>query len=197
MKSFNKKLLQIAVLTACSVTTLSSFATETILPQKVAGFYVGGGWGNSKTSGATNIAERGKAYKAIVGYQFNRVIGIESQYTKYDEVSLKIDRANLKWSPESASFGLNLGYTLENDVRPFAVIGASYIRSGASSNNDIDLSAALRLGVGVEFSPVELGGLSFRAAWETDRFKAYKKDKKLGGSTYGMSNAYLGMLYKF
>ena len=198
MKLFNNKTLAIAALSVCSFTSSIASATETIIPQKIDGFYMGAGYGTSKISGGIDQDDSPRAVKLIVGYQINRVIGIESQYTHYEDSSVAFAKVANDFSAESASLAFNLGYTFTNDVRPFVTLGASYMSLGSAPNhNKTTAKAALRTGVGIEFSPAELEGLSFRFALENDRFKAAKKDMKDAEKTIGLSSVYAGMLYKF
>jgi opacity protein-like surface antigen len=161
-----------------SITTLSTLAalllaTNVQANQDVSGFYIGAGVGSTDAEAEYNgISESastdGSTLKFIGGYQFNRIVAIEAQYTSYGEV--KTD-PGYKWEPTTISLAANLGYTFENGLRPFAVIGLSSLDLDQNVKVLDDSSAtAIRFGAGLEYTPAALSGVSFRAGYEGDAF---------------------------
>lgn len=144
--------------------------------QDVSGFYIGGGVGSTHintdvTGYSYNSDTDGNSLKLIGGYQFNRIVAIEAQYTKYGDVQPDKTLANYKWSPTSVSLAANLGYTFENGLRPFGIIGLSSVDLDESHKSIHDNSeTAIRLGAGLEYTPAALSGVSFRAGYEADYF---------------------------
>lgn len=144
--------------------------------QKVSGIYLGAGLGNTWfESDDLDISYDdvkddidGNALKIIAGYQFNRVFALEAQYTQYGDY--------YALSPKSFSLAANLGYTFNNGLRPFGVIGLTDTdldMSGDYSDGQnrihVDAKAiGMRLGLGVEYAPVQLKGFSARVGYEAD-----------------------------
>lgn len=149
----------------------------------VEGFYIGGGIGTTNFDDGgffkdSNVGLKsdydGNTYKLITGYQFNRIIAIEAQYTSYGDVEYSVGNTTLlDFEHDSISLAANLGYTLDNGLRPFALIGISNIRAKIKgpSDSESDTGTALRTGLGIEYSPYFLPGTSIRAAYEMDAFE--------------------------
>ncbi|MDN3611815.1 porin family protein [Vibrio ostreicida] len=195
--------------------------------QSYEGFYVGGGLGSTtfsddgyyndvdttlsgygyetKTSSETD----GLSYRLIGGYQFNRIIAVEAQYTKYGSVkaNTKLNNTTIGTSESdysSFTVAANLGYTFDNGIRPFVTAGLGSIsvdqtnhsNSTSASNNFSfsDSATALRVGAGMEYSPEMFKGGAVRLAYEVDHFGL-----DTGGKTYTQSigSFYLGGTYKF
>lgn len=143
--------------------------------QDVSGFYIGGGVGSTDvniSSGSVSYSPStsGSTFKAIGGYQFNRIVAIEAQYTSYGDVNSPLNSTD-KLEPTSLSLAANLGYTFENGLRPFALIGLSSLDLNPNAATLLDDNrTALRFGAGLEYAPASLGGVSFRAGYEGDAF---------------------------
>jgi len=142
--------------------------------QDVSGFYVGGGVGSTdaklETIGTSySVDTDGSTLKFIGGYQFNRIVAIEAQYTSYGKIG---DATALNsWEPTTISLAANLGYTFENGLRPFGVIGLSSLDLNEKIKTLDDSGAtAVRFGAGLEYTPAALSGVSFRAGYEADAF---------------------------
>ncbi|KXO07999.1 Outer membrane protein assembly factor YaeT precursor [Moritella sp. JT01] len=138
--------------------------------QDVSGFYIGGGVGSTEArleqnSNSVSPSTDGTTFKVIGGYQFNRIVAIEAQYTKYGKVG-KVDT----WEPKSFSVAANLGYTFENGLRPFGIIGLSSLDLDQNVVIIEDTGSAVRLGAGLEYTPAALSGVSFRGGYEGDLF---------------------------
>lgn len=171
--------------------------------QDVSGFYLGGGVGSTNidtdTSGSSfNSDTDGNTYKFIGGYQFNRIVAIEAQYTKYGDITPDTRfSTTYTWAPTTVSLAANLGYTFKNGLRPFAVIGLSSLDLDQNRNELDDNSAtAVRFGAGLEYTPAALAGVSFRAGYEGDVFAI---DNGAGNPDTDviLSSVYLAATYKF
>ncbi|WP_017219914.1 porin family protein [Moritella dasanensis] len=163
-----------------TITLLSTLAAMALsvnvqANQDVSGFYIGGGVGTtdanlSSDSVSYSPSTDGSSLKVIAGYQFNRIVAIEAQYTSYGDIKTP-SVYSYNWEPTTVSLAANLGYTFDNGLRPFATIGFSALDLNESQNllNDNN-STALRIGAGLEYTPASLGGVSFRAGYEADAF---------------------------
>ncbi|PKH06380.1 porin family protein [Moritella sp. Urea-trap-13] len=165
--------------------------------QDVSGFYIGAGVGSTEISTDTNgysfnSDTDGGTVKFLAGYQFNRIVAIEAQYTKYGDVTPLAYNftKGYEWSPTTVSLAANLGYTFENGLRPFATIGLSSLDLDESMKALDDSNAtALRFGAGLEYTPPALAGVSFRAGYEGDAFEIDN------GLSYSDTTVVLGSLY--
>ena len=190
-----------------SITVLGTLAVLALTAnvqanQDVSGFYIGGGVGTTQVD--TDVVgysydsdTDGNSLKLIGGYQFNRIVAIEAQYTKYGDVQPTKAVPNYKWSPTTVSLAANLGYTFENGLRPFGIIGVSSLDLDESHKSIDDSSAtALRFGAGLEYTPAALAGVSFRAGYEADYFTITN-----GVNYYDIdvliSSVYVAATYKF
>jgi len=165
--------------------------------QKVKGFYLGAGVGNTTFDSldfdAPNFKEDGGSYKFIAGYQFSRVFSLEGQYTQYGDI--KNDNNGYSWSPSAISIAANLGYTFRNGLRPFSVIGLSSIDLGESvSHPNDEVGVGVRYGFGLEYAPAAFRGLSARLGYEVDLFVI---DNYIRSDTYTLSAFYASVAYKF
>ncbi|MCZ8499566.1 outer membrane beta-barrel protein [Vibrio lentus] len=77
----------------------------------------------------TSMKADDNTYHLIAGYKFNEIASLELQYTNYGDV-----RTNqwvstvMTWSPKAATVCPgNNGYTFNNGIRPYGIIGLSYI----------------------------------------------------------------------
>ena len=136
------------------------------------GFYVGAGLGNTKFESSDDAStslfeDDGQTVKILAGYQFSKVFALEGQYTKYSELKL----GSYSISPTAFSLSANLGYSFENGLRPFGIIGVSALDLDESVQTlQDDSSAAVRYGLGLEYAPVQLKGLAVRVGYEVDFF---------------------------
>lgn len=203
-----KKLAVAAVM--CSL--LSSYAVaggNSIATNKYQGFYVGGGVGTtdfhddlmSEASKRTDIGISSKsdtAYKLITGYQFNRIVSIEAQYTSYGDTkysAIKNDqKANMTVKQQSYSIAANVGYTFDNGLRPFVTAGLGQISVKSPMINDD--GGLVRLGAGLEYQIKQVPGLGMRVAYEAD---FYTLEDKYNNKDYDQSvgSWYVGTTYKF
>lgn len=194
------KMKSITVLGALTAIALS---VNVQANQDVSGFYLGAGVGTTNvdtdTNGySSNSDTDGSTVKLLGGYQFNRIVAIEAQYTKYGDITpLSNFSKTYQWSPTTVSLAANLGYTFENGLRPFATIGLSSLDLDESIKTIDDSSAtALRFGAGLEYTPAALSGVSFRAGYEGDAFTI---DNGIGYSdtTVILGSVYVAASYKF
>jgi len=192
----------------------------TYAAQKVDGFYLGAGigdtsydddgFGKSVTDSATSTETDGASFKLIGGYQFNKIAAIEAQYTKYGTANTKFKLVNVKaltMDTESLMVAANLGYTFDNGLRPYGVIGAGIVswdvRNAGATNHVFNKSSntfAVRAGLGLEYAPAMFDGWAIRAGYEVDAFEAEVEDlvtKKTTSHTLGMGSFYVGSTYKF
>ncbi len=178
---------------------VSSFAHAE--SQKISGFYLGGALGNTTFDADTNISgsEDGGSFKFIAGYQFGRVFALEGQYTSYGD----IDLANTTWSASSISLNANLGYTMDNGIRPYGTIGVGSITIDETVQTlSEDTGGAAHYGFGVEYAPPSLDGLAFRIGYEADIFtvrSTYWSGFSLHTEDvdYDIGSFHAGVTYKF
>jgi len=201
--------------------TLSTFLfalSTSVIADEITppGFYIGAGygsfgydteedWNNSTEYGVLIEETNGHSLKLYGGYQFNKVIAVEATYTDYGNtqgyVNTTSGLASVKQSPTSFSLAANLGYSFKNGIRPFGLIGlsATTLNSSYAFLEDDNITA-IKMGLGVEFSPRQLHGIQFRLAYESDAYFAQEKV-----STYNSDNLYIftldsfyaGVSYKF
>lgn len=193
-------------------------ALPTYAAQKVDGFYLGGGigdtsydddgFGKSVTGGATSTDTDGASYKLIGGYQFNKIAALEGQYTKYGTANTKRLGSNaLTMESDSFMLAANLGYTFSNGLRPYGVIGAGIMRSDIKNAsaasyliNKSSSTFAFRAGLGLEYAPAVMQGWAVRAGYEVDAFDAEVVNvltNKTTSHALAMGSFYIGSTYKF
>ena len=210
-----QKILAVILFTTSSV--ISAAETPAV---KISGFYLGAGLGsfNYKTDqdwdddshfGKLVEQDKGNTSKVYAGYQFNKVIAIEATYTNYGETEgyvytiLLDEKTVVKQSPTSFSVAANAGYTFNNGIRPFALLGLGYTRLNSSNKFLItDNITTLKYGVGVEYAPVMLKGIQLRVAYEADSYfsEAYTSDgwgEESELDFFTMNSFYAGVSYKF
>ncbi|CAM4164860.1 outer membrane protein [Vibrio neonatus] len=125
-----------------------------------------------KTKGST------KTYS--MGYQINRIVGVEATYMDYGRINLSTNDHSIGseqvFAPESFSVSANLGYSFHNGLRPFAKIGISYIDFHSSETDqppfkNINEHGGIHIGAGVEYA-LDLGenhgNVLFRTGVEGD-----------------------------
>lgn len=189
-----------------SITTLSTLAalllaTNVQANQDVSGFYLGGGVGSTNVEvennwGSSSVDTDGSTLKFIGGYQFNRIVAIEAQYTSYGKVG--DSKALNSWEPTTISLAANLGYTFENGLRPFGVIGISSLDLDQKIKTLDDSNAtALRFGAGLEYTPPALSGVSFRAGYEADAFTVENSYGYTSDEDVLIGSLYVAASYKF
>ena len=177
------------------------FTASAVASEDGSGTYIGLAYGNTTFADGsyqgTLKDDKDNGYKIYGGYQFNKIVGVEATYTDYGDYSYTYTNSNL--SPTAISLGANLGYTfLQGQLRPFALVGLSYLDLGQSGNDifDKDNTYAYNYGVGIEYSPKILNGVGFRAMWNTD---IYIVDSRTTSDNYaqgfGMFSA--AIQYKF
>lgn len=160
--------------------------------------YVGGSIGIKQDFDADNLVDnsdaKGTAYSIYSGYLINKVVGIETTYTDYGDIDS--NGSNFA-SPTSLSMSANLGYTFDQGIRPFALVGLSYVDMNSSNSTLVDDSGVgFHMGFGVDYSPIEhltLRIISQADALSVDRVTASKTDEH----TIAFSSLQLGASYSF
>jgi len=202
-----------------SIAMMSAFAANNVMADD-SGLYLGGAIGTSGVDDGglfSSVREpvtfeaEDNAYRIIAGYKFNRIVSLELQYTDYGDVVAKYplrSNAGFTWTPQVLSIAANLGYTFDNGVRPFGTIGLSSIDldmkysdgSRPSSSEFDDSGAGVRVGFGVEYTP--LCELSLRLGYEADAFTietyegAFAQKRKVEKDVV-LDSFYLGVTYNF
>ena len=187
---------------------MSAFAANNVMAAD-SGFYLGGAIGTTGIDDGglykdsfipITVDAEDETYKIIAGYQFNRIVALEAQYTNYGDVVAKnvLNQSTYTWSPTAFSISANLGYTFDNGIRPFGIIGLSTIDLDQSLPVlDDDSGEGIRYGFGVEYTPKQAKNVSFRLGYEADAFviesdSAFENDKDLVIDSF-----YLGAMYNF
>jgi len=118
--------------------------------------------GSSKTK---NYKEDSMGMKVYGGYQFNKIIAVEGSFTDYGTLSSD----NYTQKPQAVSIYANAGYSfLNNQLRPFGLLGLTYLQTNQSRDVLDDEMGAIHAGVGVEYYPTALKGFGIRGAIESD-----------------------------
>lgn len=163
---------------------ITFFITPLSQADETRGFYIGAGVGSVSLddkdglfSDNVTISENSNTYKLIAGYQVNRILAIEGQYTKYGDVNFQApslqNRTVYDWSPEALSLSANAGYTFNNGLRPFGILGLSILNLNESQKLlDEEKYLGLRYGLGLEYAPIAFRNLSIRVGYEADFFYA-------------------------
>jgi len=176
-----------------------------------SGFYLGAGVGTTdfdddglfNDSGIPLSTDSDNSYKIIAGYAFNRIVSIETQFTSYGDTNVKVhtpinglhfDAGKIEH--KTYTVAANLGYTFDNGLRPFATIGLGSVDYKAGSFSDD--GGAIRAGLGLEYTPAQLQGLSLRTAYEVDSYELEIQDGYFS-KTYDQSVGawYVAATYKF
>ncbi|ELR64218.1 Outer membrane protein [Photobacterium marinum] len=187
----------------------------------VQGFYIGAGVGSTSLDDKDDffedsyqVEESGNTYKLIAGYQLNRTLALEAQYTNYGDANIQgtsvLNHQKItvhSWTPEALSFAANAGYTFNNGLRPFGVLGLSMIDLNESKKvMSEDKYLGLRYGFGLEYMPPALNALSVRLAYEADFFFAEEKEIRPGFYSdymvtelydFTLDSVYLSVSYRF
>lgn len=182
---------------------LSLMSAPVFAAQVDGGTYVGAGIGafqKSDTDGAGSLDAKGTGYTLYGGHQFNRIVGVELGYTDYADYK---QSGTKMMSPTSLSASANLGYTFDNSIRPFVLVGLSYVDLNATDSAFAgdNSGTGLHFGVGVEYSPME--NLTLRAISQADTVNIEDKIT-IAGNTVRMdshdvtfSSVSLGVSYNF
>ncbi|MCG9630343.1 porin family protein [Vibrio sp. Isolate30] len=167
------------------------------------GWYVGGGLGDTEISSDTKAADALDAedltLRGIAGLKFNRISSIEFQYANYGEIKGKGTNVTMM-EPTALSIAGNIGYTFDNGIRPFGLIGLTYIDLDSNIPNFDDKGEALRFGLGIEYMPRQLDNLSFRVAYESDTFdivQSYNNGTSQKTDTVTINSFYAAVSYHF
>lgn len=149
------------------------------------GFYIGAGTGithfissdikdDIKDQGDDiKFKGEGSPYIIYAGYQFNRGIGLELGYTDYAKTKAEINGQTVNnYDTSGASLSFNLGYSFDMGLRPFALIGAGYIKAP----NDDNVFAS-HFGLGLDYTPSFLRHLTLRAAYQFDGY-TFKRENQ-------------------
>jgi opacity protein-like surface antigen len=168
----------------------------------VSGFYLGAGLGTTEADidyvDESAIDESGATYKIIGGYQFNRIVTLEAQYTSYGKVGFgRVSTVKgYSWDKATSfSVAANLGYTFDNGIRPFGTIGLSALKLNQSTKVWEDSGSALRVGFGVDYTPDFYPSMTFRAAIEADGFTL--EDDYYRDADVTLGSGYVAAYYRF
>ncbi|ODY52442.1 hypothetical protein BBM25_11040 [Vibrio parahaemolyticus] len=188
-----------AVLLLAAVSAFAQANQTDVEKKDVSGFYLGGGIGvttvydDSVWPYAVNLDSNDSTYKLFGGYQFNRIVAIEAQYTRYGDIFDKFEDApRTMVKPENIALMANLGYTFDSGWRPFAAVGLGRTELDFGSSSKAETS--FRAGVGGEYSPKAIENLNFRIAYEVDTFVI---DETYDDLTIMLGSLYAGVSYKF
>ncbi|MCG9625205.1 porin family protein [Vibrio mediterranei] len=135
------------------------------------GFFVGVGYGLTESQMKyENLpkVDLERAYKLMGGYKFNRIVSVEASYTNYGKRVV----GYFEDKPTSIGVTANVGYTFDNGLRPFGIIGVGRLDSGATyRGEDLHIDNAkpsFKYGLGVSYEIPTLDGLEVRAAYEAE-----------------------------
>lgn len=214
MELIKKSILTFSLLAAVST---SIYAEET---PKISGFYIGVGggsfsydteqdWDDNSQNGQLVQKTSGNTLKVYGGYQFNRIVGVEATYTDYGDTEGQVydfwgtTLQSVKQSPTSFAIAANLGYTFDNGLRPFGIVGLSKTSLNSSYEFlDTDSPIAIKVGFGLGYSPAQLGGVQLRIAYEMENYFAeayngYSYSDEADIDIFTLSSLYAGISYKF
>lgn len=182
-----------------------------------SGFYIGvgagstefddDGFGKAVTNKTTTTETESPSYKLIAGYQINRIIGIEGQYTKYGKSTTKIGSSKTFTTDySSVSVAANLGYTFDIGLRPYAMLGYSILNSEIENSGKTKYFATksstvsgIKMGVGVEYAIPVVPALALRAGfdWEAAEIKVKDDKNKELSNVHALGSFYLATTYTF
>lgn len=152
-------------------------------------FYLGGGIGttnfvdvlfdsydNSANIDVINLDSSDASYSLYGGYHFNRIIGIEISYNDYGKLTTN-NRLHGDLTPESFAINANAGYSFDSGWRVFGLAGLGRLDLGQAENwyRD-DTSTSFHYGVGGEYQPNGMKGLTFRVNYKADMYTAKLND---------------------
>ncbi|MCX2758197.1 porin family protein [Vibrio sp. Sgm 22] len=178
----------------------SAFASaqDQAVEKDVSGFYLGGGFGTTTyddDAAFSTLETKYSTVKLIGGYQFNRIVGVETQFTKYSNITAP-GLSGYAIETAGISIAANLGYTFDSGWRPFGTIGLTQLSFDVDDYGSKD-ETALRLGAGVEYTPASLENLNFRVAYEVDTFSVDTGHWLYNDVTVQLGSFYAGATYKF
>ncbi|MCK5818915.1 MAG: porin family protein [Psychromonas sp.] len=192
-------------------------------------YYTGGTIGSSEQTGLTETDRRlgnvspAFSYQLYGGYQFNHVISVELALTNHGKLKedYKPDgketiKGYIKTRAKSLALQANIGYTLNNGIRPYGLAGLSWINidsstdaSQTSTEEEDSIHSfynqknrvALRFGMGTDYAPVSLDGLTFRLEYTLDIYTLDWESPSSIHSQYTdvmrLRNLSVGIGYKF
>lgn len=145
-------------------------------------------------------------YVTYGGWMFNRIVGVEMQYTDYGESSKTYAGVgNAYASMSTLTLGANLGYTFDNGLRPFATpaIGVSWLELNADVTidsttytfNSDDTSLVFQLTTGLDYTPAAMEQLTLRTAYVVSA--AEYKDSSAYDIFHVGSMLFIGGSYNF
>ncbi|MBD0786694.1 porin family protein [Vibrio sp. Y2-5] len=145
-------------------------------------------------------------YVTYGGWMFNRIVGVEMQYTDYGESSKTYTGGRNAYASKSTlTLGANLGYTFDNGLRPFATpsIGVSWLELNADVTidsttytlNSDDTSFVFQLTTGLDYTPAAMDQLTLRAAYAVSA--AEYKDSSVYDIFHVGSMFFIGGSYNF
>ncbi len=189
----------------CAGLMFSSFADANPISR---GWYLGAGTGSTSIDdeGAfINNGNEDNSFKIIAGYQFNKIVAIESQYTNYGDIEygnisngLGGSLRNYTLSPTTISIAANLGYSFSSGLRPFGILGLGLIdldQSGLYLEDDETLS--IRYGFGLEYMPSFSKKVSLRVGYEADFFLVESYNYWSDDYDVHLSSLYLNVNVRF
>ena len=217
-----KKIIISSLLVVASVNAVATEVAQTESPQavksqKVSGFYIGAGygsfsydteqdWDDDNRYGNLTQKTDGNSVKIYGGYQFNKIIAIEATYTNYGNtegyVNTRSSTQAVEQSPTSVAVAANAGYSFANGLRPFGLVGLSYLTLDSSYEFlDTDNPIAIKYGVGVDYAPAALNGVQLRVAYEGEIYFAeaetYGYNDDISVDLFSLGAFYAGVSYKF
>ncbi|WP_264874425.1 porin family protein [Vibrio agarivorans] len=138
------------------------------------GAYVGLGFGSTilEDDGAFRpfgSDDTNNTYKLVAGYQFNKIVAVEAQYTNYGDIDFV---GNYSLAPTSFSVAANLGYSFNNGLRPYGIIGLGLLDLDPSGTEYLedDSTVSIHYGLGLEYMPSYSDKFSVRVGYEGDLF---------------------------
>ncbi len=199
----------------CKKVLLAMVATTLLAPianadEDGSGAYVGLGFGRTAyvdsgfvkdgLSEPEEVAKTDSGFKLYGGYQFNKIIGVETSYTDYG----RFEAGDYAHTSKSMSLAANLGYSfLDGQLRPYGLLGFEYLINDFPHEKDPSLeedSVGFHLGIGLDYTPKGLGGLGFRMAYEGTSY-SYEVDSNASANDeqygQGFGILYLGVQYRF
>ncbi len=162
--------------------------------------YVDNGFVKEGLSEPEEVAKTDRGFKLYGGYQFNKIIGVETSYTDYGTFKA----GDYEQTSRAVSLAANLGYSfLDGQLRPYGLLGFEYLINEFPHEKEPSLeenSVGSHLGIGLDYTPKGLGGLGFRMAYEGTSY-SYEVDSNtsVNDEQYGQGFGivYFGVQYRF
>lgn len=185
---------------------------------RLSGWYVGAGAGltgfsdgvlNDDDAFSRNVSKLDSQHSTLHmygGYYVNRIVGIEVSYRHYGELTTAYEQPiSTTFSPNAFSVSANVGYTFDTGIRAFGLAGLSSLQIKQSVDGwQDDQYLAFHYGVGGEYQPTFVHGLTLRIAYEADLYSAqindiYNNPAQQDYDAYiaQISSLYVGIGYKF